>query len=117
METVACCWCHNSGGGGGGNSAIVDYDGCESYRPESRRSGLEELLRNQLTRYSQGVGEVRCGRCEIRQQGPMHIDSMAPAWKRRPQHEQAGSRKAGTGAGTGLGKRSNRGLSFRRSPA
>lgn len=69
MGTVACCWCHNSGGGGGGNSAIADYDGV-SHTGWSRRSGLEELLRNQLTRYRQGVGEVRCGRCEIRQQDP-----------------------------------------------
>lgn len=91
MGTVACCWCHNSGGGGGGNSSYSRLRWCESYRPESRRSGLEELLRNQLTRYRQGVGEVRCGRCGIRQQDPMHTHSEI-AWHLHSNDDQSMSK-------------------------
>lgn len=95
MGTVACCWCRNGGGGGdGGNSAIADYNECESYRPESRRSGLGELLRNQLTRGRRG---------SLRH--PMDVDSRASAWQQRPEHEQEG----GNGSRNRLGETEQQG--------
>lgn len=115
MGTVACCWCHKNGGGG--NSATVDREGCESYRPERRRSGLGEMLRNQLTRYGRRVDEVRYGRCEIRQQNGRRTNAHRQHGICMARTTRRMSRKVGTETGTGLGKRSDGGLSFRSCPA